>query len=161
VAIIEESSNYSNPISRHMPGPWLEYETLLAEEFIKGRELSVAVLDGEALGAIELRPKRGFYDYEGKYTDGLTDHLMPAPTHASAYESAMDMAARAHTVLGCKGVSRVDFRYDDTEGEPGRLVILEVNTQPGMTPLSLVPEIAGHRGIDFDDLVQKIVEVAL
>lgn len=161
VAIVEEASNYSNPISRDTPGPWVDYDILLAEEFIKGRELSVAVLDGEALGVIELRPKRGFYDYEGKYTDGLTDHLMPAPIHEKAYEDALEMAMRAHRALGCKGVSRVDFRYDDTAGEPGRLVILEVNTQPGMTPLSLVPEIAGHCGISFDDLVQKIVEAAL
>lgn len=161
VAIVEAASNYSNPISRDTPGPWVDYDLLLAEEFIKGRELSVAVLGGEALGVIELRPKRGFYDYDGKYTDGLTDHLMPAPIHEKAYEDALQMAARAHRALGCKGVSRVDFRYDDTAGEPGRLVILEVNTQPGMTPLSLVPEIAGHCGISFDDLVQKIVEAAL
>ncbi|MFZ5609552.1 MAG: D-alanine--D-alanine ligase [Pseudomonadota bacterium] len=157
VAIIAEGANYPNPIAPDVPGPWRDYDQLLAEEFIPGRELSVAVLDGEALGVLELRPSRGFYDYDAKYTAGVTAHFMPAPIHQEAYAEAMAIAAAAHRALGCRGVSRADLRYDDTGGEPGRLVLLEVNTQPGMTPLSIVPEIAAHAGIGFDALVGRIL----
>lgn len=160
VAIVTEGTNYSNPIHPSTPGPWADYDELLAEEFIPGRELSVAVLDGEALGVLELRPKQGFYDYDAKYTEGLTEHFMPAPIHKDIYTQAMDMAAKAHKALGCRGVSRADLRYDDSDGEPGRLVMLEVNTQPGMTPLSIVPEIAAHKGISFEDLVERILNTA-
>jgi D-alanine-D-alanine ligase len=160
VAIVTESANYSNPIHPSTPGPWADYDELLAEEFIPGRELSVAVLDGEALGVLELRPKQGFYDYDAKYTEGLTEHFMPAPIHEGVYAQAMEMSAKAHTALGCRGVSRADLRYDDSNGEPGRLVMLEVNTQPGMTPLSIVPEIAAHKGISFEDLVERILNTA-
>lgn len=160
VAIINGVKNYPHPIQPSIPGPWSDYDMLLAEEFIPGRELSVAVLDGEALGVLELKPKSGFYDYDAKYTDGLTEHFMPAPVHSEITIQAMDLAAKAHVALGCRGVSRADFRYDDTAGEPGRLVMLEVNTQPGMTPLSIVPEIAAHRGIGFEELVERILQTA-
>lgn len=160
VAIVNGTDVYENPIQPATPGPWSDYEMLLAEEFIPGRELSVAVLDGEALGVLELRPKSGFYDYSAKYTDGLTEHFMPAPVHSEITAQAMELAAKAHKALGCRGVSRADFRYDDTNGEPGRLVMLEVNTQPGMTPLSIVPEIAAYRGIGFEDLVDRILQTA-
>ena len=113
-----------------------------------------------ALGAIEIRPEGRFYDYEAKYTDGKAEHLMPAPIHAQAYDMALDIGARAHAALGCRGVSRADLRYDDTRGEPGTLYLLEINTQPGMTPLSLVPEIAAHAGIGFSELVSWMVEDA-
>lgn len=160
VAIVTESSNYGNPISRDSQGPWQEFDELLAEPFIPGRELTVAVYNGEALAVTELQPTQGFYDYEAKYTDGLTRHIVPAPIHPEATREAMEMAVAAHKALGCRGVSRSDFRYDDTQGEPGKLYLLEVNTQPGMTPLSLVPEQAAYRGISFDALVQMLIEEA-
>ena len=139
---------------------WSYGDDALTEVFIPGRELSCAVMDGRALGVVEIRPRSGFYDYEAKYTEGKTDHLMPAPIDARCYDEAMHMSALAHEVLGCRGVSRADLRYDDTAGEPGTLYLLEVNTQPGMTPLSLVPEIAAHQGMDFGALVGWMVEDA-
>ncbi|HEY4545797.1 MAG TPA: D-alanine--D-alanine ligase [Pedomonas sp.] len=160
VAIVTDNSNYGNPISRDSKGPWQEFEELLAEPFIPGRELTVAVHNGEALAVTELQPTQGFYDYDAKYTDGLTRHIVPAPIHPDATREAMEMAVNAHNALGCRGVSRSDFRYDDTAGEPGTLYLLEVNTQPGMTPLSLVPEQAAYRGISFDALVGMLIEEA-
>ena len=159
VAIVTEGSNYGNPIARAAAGPWQTFDHLLAEPFIAGRELTVAVLDGEPLAVTELRPVQGFYDYDAKYTDGLTVHVCPADLPAEVERSALDMAARAHAVLGCRGVSRSDFRWDDSQGEAG-LYLLEVNTQPGMTPLSLVPEQARHRGIDYDALVARLLASA-
>jgi len=160
VAIVTDGCNYGNPISREAKGPWQEFDELLAEPFIPGRELTVSVLNGEALAVTELQPTQGFYDYEAKYTDGLTRHVVPAPIHPDATREAMEMAVNAHNALGCRGVSRADFRYDDTTGEPGTLYLLEVNTQPGMTPLSLVPEQATYRGISFDALVGMLIEEA-
>lgn len=139
---------------------WQFGDDVLVERFIPGRELSVAVMDGEALGVLELRPLSGFYDYDAKYVEGLTEHFMPAPIHAEIYSRAMEQAALAHKMLGCRGISRADFRYDDTDGEPGELVMLEINTQPGMTPLSIVPEIAAHRGHSFEKIVEWMVEDA-
>lgn len=139
---------------------WPFGEQVLVERYIPGREIQVAVMGDRALGAIEIRPRGRFYDYEAKYTDGKAEHFMPAPIHPDAYAEALDIALRAHQSLGCRGVSRADLRYDDTQGEPGRLYLLEINTQPGMTPLSLVPEIAADVGIPFGDLVAWIVENA-
>jgi D-alanine-D-alanine ligase len=133
---------------------------VLVERFIPGRELTVAVMGDRALGVTEIRPRKGFYDYRAKYTEGVADHVVPAQIHAVAYDEAMRIALEAHRTLGCRGVSRADLRYDDTAGEPGRLVLLEVNTQPGMTPLSLVPEQAAHAGIAFPALVAWMVEEA-
>ena len=160
VAIVTDRSNYGNPIACDAEGPWRHFEHLLAEPFIAGRELTVAVLDGEALAVTELNPTQGFYDYDAKYTDGLTVHTCPAKLTADVEAAALDMAKRAHDALGCRGASRSDFRWDDTQGEAG-LYLLEVNTQPGMTPLSLVPEQARYRGIDYDALVARIVASAL
>jgi D-alanine-D-alanine ligase len=160
VAIVTDESNYSKPISRQTPGPWHDFDELLAEPFIPGRELTVAVLGDEALAVTELVPTRGFYDYDAKYTDGLTSHTIPARIHPDAEKEALAMALAAHKALGCKGLTRSDFRYDDTKGEPGTLYLLEVNTQPGMTPLSLAPEQAAYRGLDFDALVQRILDLA-
>lgn len=154
VAIIADDGE---PITSARPGPWQDFATLLVEAYVPGRELSVAVLDDQALGVVELVPEGGFYDYRAKYTDGVTRHVMPAPISAQIEHMAMDAALTAHRLLGCRGVSRSDFRYDDGGGEPGRLALLEINTQPGMTPLSLVPEIAAHVGIGFDDLVARLV----
>ena len=105
-------------------------------------------------------PKSGFYDYDAKYTEGMTEHVCPADIPDEIEEAALAMALKAHRLLGCKGASRADFRWDDEQGEAG-LYLLEINTQPGMTPLSLVPEQARARGIDYADLVERIVEAAL
>ena len=150
VAIVTEGGNYGDPIGRDVEGPWQHFEQLLAEPFIKGRELTVAVLDDEALAVTELQPKSGFYDYDAKYTDGMTEHVCPADMPDEIAEAMLAMALKAHRLLGCKGASRSDFRWDDEQGEDG-LYLLEVNTQPGMTPLSLVPEQARARGIDYAD----------
>jgi D-alanine-D-alanine ligase len=160
VAIVKAGGNYGDPIARGAEGPWLHYERLLAEPFVPGRELTVAVLDDEALAVTELLPKSGFYDYDAKYTDGMTEHVCPADVPGDIADAAMGMALKAHRILGCKGASRADFRWDDAQGEAG-LYLLEVNTQPGMTPLSLVPEQARLRGVDYAALVEKIVEAAL
>jgi D-alanine-D-alanine ligase len=160
VAIVREGGNYGDPIARDVKGPWQEFDKLLAEPFIKGRELTVAVLDDEALAVTELRPKSGFYDYDAKYTEGMTEHVCPADIPDEIRDAALGMALAAHRLLGCRGASRSDFRWDDARGEAG-LYLLEVNTQPGMTPLSLVPEQARARGIDYATLVERIVEAAL
>jgi D-alanine-D-alanine ligase len=139
---------------------WAFGDTALVEPYIPGRELTVAVLGDRALGVTELRPLHGFYDYEAKYTDGKTVHLCPAPVPDSIAQQAMESAVMAHRSLGCRGVTRSDFRYDDTQRSPGDLYLLEVNTQPGMTPLSLVPEQARHAGLSFEDLVSWMVENA-
>jgi D-alanine-D-alanine ligase len=137
-------------------------QQLLVERYIPGRELTVAVMGAGAdetrpLAVTELRPVSGFYDYEAKYTDGKTEHLIPAPVSPEVYDQALSWAATAHRALGCRGVSRSDLRYDDDNEE---LVMLEVNTQPGMTRLSLVPEQAAHTGIAFTQLVDWLVETA-
>jgi D-alanine-D-alanine ligase len=160
IAIVTRDGNYGDPIGRDVVGPWQEFEELLAEPYIRGRELTVAVLGDRALGVTELRTKSGFYDYDAKYTDGLTEHLFPAPIPDEIAEACKAYAVAAHRLLGCKGASRADFRWDDEEGAEG-LFLLEVNTQPGMTPLSLVPEQARHSGMSYEALVQWIVDEAL
>ncbi len=132
----------------------------LVEEFVAGRELTVAVMGDRALAVTEIVASHSFYDYESKYADGGSRHVIPARVHASAYERAMTVAVAAHRALGCRGASRADFRYDDTAGEPGRLVLLEVNTQPGLTPTSLLPEQAAHLGMSFPKLCAWMVENA-
>ena len=140
--------------------PWTFGNEVLVETYIPGREFHVAVMGDEPLGAVEIRPLGRFYDYEAKYTSGKAEHIMPAPLEKDRYDELLQMGLRAHRALGCKGVSRTDFRFDDTEGGPSEFIILETNTQPGMTELSLVPEIAAHSGIAFDDLVRWMVEDA-
>lgn len=143
---------------------WAYGDLVYVERYIPGREIQVAVIgEGdrtEAIGAIEIRTKRKFYDYVAKYTPGESEHVMPAPIHPDAYGDCLQLAAKAHVALACRGVSRADFRYDDTAGEPGGLYLLEVNTQPGMTPTSLVPEIAAHHGMSYVELVRRMVELA-
>jgi len=160
VAIVTDDSNYGNPIGRDVTGPWQEFDELLAEPFIKGRELTTAVLGGKALCVTELKTAQGFYDYAAKYTEGLTQHVCPADIPADIEKLCLDYALRAHQVLGCKGTSRTDFRWDDEQGAAG-LFVLETNTQPGMTPLSLVPEQAKQAGISYEQLVEIIVREAL
>jgi D-alanine-D-alanine ligase len=135
-------------------------QRVLVERFIPGVELTCGVLDGEPLAVTEIRPRDGFYDYRAKYTAGFADHHIPAPVTPTLYRRVMEQALVAHRALGCRGVSRADFRYNPEEGEEQGLYLLEVNTQPGMTPLSLVPEQAAHRGIAFADLVVRLVETA-
>jgi len=160
VAIVTDESNYGHPIRRDVPGPWMEFETLLAEPFIAGKELTVAVLGDEALAVTELKPAQGFYDYDAKYIDGLTVHECPASLPPEIEAACLAHALTAHRVLGCRGTSRSDFRWDPAQGLAG-LFLLEVNTQPGMTPLSLVPEQAKHRGISYEQLVQRLIDMAL
>jgi D-alanine-D-alanine ligase len=160
VAIVTREGNYGDPISPEAKGPWQEFDELLAEPFIRGRELTTAVLAGEALGVTELKPKSGFYDYDAKYTDGLTEHVCPAEIPDEIAEACKRIALESHKLLGCKGTSRSDFRWDDSMGVDG-LFLLEVNTQPGMTPLSLVPEQAKHLGISYPELCQRIVDEAM
>ena len=160
VAIVTAEGNYGNPIGRDVRGPWQEFDELLAEPYVRGRELTMAVLGEEALGVTELRPKSGFYDYDAKYTEGMTDHICPADVPDSIADACKRIAIEAHRLLGCSGCSRADFRWDDERGIDG-LFLLEVNTQPGMTPLSLVPEQARHAGMSYADLVQRIVDEAM
>jgi D-alanine-D-alanine ligase len=160
VAIVTDASNYGNPIGRETRGPWNDFDELLAEPFIRGRELTVAVLGDEALCVTELKPHNDFYDFEAKYTDGVTQHICPAEVPDHIAQAMLDMALTAHRALGCKGASRSDFRWDDEQGEAG-IYLLETNTQPGMTPLSLVPEQARERGISYGELVERLIAEAL
>jgi D-alanine-D-alanine ligase len=160
VAIVTDEGNYGSPIGRDVVGPWQDFPELLAEPYIRGRELTTAVLGGEALLVTELRPKSGFYDFDAKYTEGMTDHICPADIPDEITAACKAIALRSHQLLGCKGASRSDFRWDDMQGIEG-LFLLEVNTQPGMTPLSLVPEQAAKLGIAYAELVERIVEDAL
>jgi len=160
VAIVTDDGNHGDPIARDAAGPWSEFDELLAEPYVRGRELTAAVLGDRALGVTELVPKSGWYDYDAKYTDGMTEHVFPARIPDAIAEACRGLALEAHRLLGCRGASRADFRWDDDRGIDG-LFLLEVNTQPGMTPLSLVPEQARGCGMSYDDLVQAIVDEAL
>ncbi|RDD61294.1 D-alanine--D-alanine ligase [Ferruginivarius sediminum] len=156
VCIVEEGAN-TLPFAEE---DWPFGDEVMVERFVPGRELTVAVMEDRALAVTEIAPKGGFYDYKHKYTGGVTDHIIPARVDPQIYDEAMRLSVKAHRALGCRGVSRADFRYDDTGGEPGVLYLLEVNTQPGMTDLSLVPEQANHAGIDFGELVEWMVQEA-
>ncbi|WP_309621779.1 D-alanine--D-alanine ligase [Novosphingobium sp.] len=160
VAIVTNEGNYGNPISRAAKGPWQEFDSLLAEPYIRGRELTTAVLGDRALLVTELKPKSGFYDFDSKYTEGMTEHICPAEIPDEITQACLDLALRCHRLLGCNGCSRTDFRWDDSQGIEG-LFVLETNTQPGMTPLSLVPEQARHLGIEYGELVEIIIADAL
>ena len=141
---------------------WAYGDTILVEDYIQGQEINVAVLCDKAIGALEIKPlKRRFYDYESKYQDNMTQHIMPANLSATAYQRVLDISIKAHTLIGCKSVSRVEFIYNAKEGENGEFYILEINTHPGMTPLSLVPEVCAYYGITFAQLVDKIAQDAL
>ena len=160
VAIVTADGNCGDPIAPDSAGPWQEFDELLAEPYIRGRELTTAVLGTRALGVTELIPKNGWYDFDAKYTDGLTEHVCPARIPDEIADACKALALEAHRLLGCQGTSRSDFRWDDERGVDG-LFLLEVNTQPGMTPLSLVPEQARHIGMSYAELVQAIVDEAM
>ncbi len=151
VVIVDEGDEFS----ADMDGPWNDADKLMLEKYIPGRELTVSVLGEKALCVTELKPKAGFYDYKAKYQDGMTDHIIPADLTAAQESSLKKMALNAHEILGCRGVSRSDFRMDGED-----IYILETNTQPGMTPLSLLPEQALFMGISFSELVQWMMEDA-
>jgi D-alanine-D-alanine ligase len=138
---------------------WAFGDIVLAERFIPGRELTCAVMGDRALGVIDIVPAARFYDYEAKYAPGGSKHILPAQIAPDVYEEVRRVALAAHRALGCRGVTRADFRYDDRRGPDG-VVCLEVNTQPGMTETSLVPELAAHDGISFGELVKWMVEDA-
>lgn len=157
VEIFKEGNNRRAEVAR----TWRFGRRALAEEYIPGRELTVGVMGDRSLAVTEIIAEAGsFYDYDSKYADGGSRHVIPARVHPDAYTRALDIALAAHRALGCRGASRADFRYDDTAGEPGRLVLLEVNTQPGLTPTSLLPEQAAHLGMDFPRLCAWMVENA-
>ncbi len=156
VDILREGSNRRGEIA----ASWRFGPQALVEEFVPGRELTVGVLDDRALAVTEISSDHAFYDYESKYAAGGSRHVIPARLHAHSAAQAMELAVAAHRALGCRGASRADFRYDDTRGEPGRLVLLEVNTQPGLTPTSLLPEQAAFCGIGFAALCTWMVEHA-
>jgi len=139
---------------------WTFGELVLVEPYIPGKELTCAVMGDQPLGVIEIVPTVKFYDYEAKYAPGGSKHLLPAPIGAEVYREVQQIALSAHRALGCRGVTRADFRYDDGLAGTKGLFCLEVNTQPGMTETSLVPEMAQHAGVSFDELVRWMVEDA-
>lgn len=136
---------------------WTFGDNLMAEEFVPGRELTVGVMGGEPLAVTEIMPSNHFYDYKAKYEIGGSEHTLPAEVSQSVADRALEVSHNAHEILGCRGVTRADFRYDESND---RLVLLEMNTQPGMTPTSLVPEQAAYRGMSFEDLVVWMIEDA-
>ncbi len=156
VEILREGANRRAAVA----AGWRFGPVAMVEEYVPGRELTVGVMGDRALTVTEIDPTAGFYDYEAKYADGGSRHVIPATIHPAVFERAKEVALAAHRALGCRGASRADFRYDDTAGEPGRLVLLEINTQPGLTPTSLLPEQAAHCGMDFAALCAWMVEHA-
>ncbi|MCC3861365.1 D-alanine--D-alanine ligase [Pseudemcibacter aquimaris] len=147
--------DHGDDFHENLEGPWKDTEYLMVEKYIPGRELTVSVMGDKALCITELKPKAGFYDYKAKYQDGMTDHIIPADLSDEQEHDLKDMALKAHKILGCRGVSRSDFRMDGDD-----VYILETNTQPGMTPLSLVPEQAAYLGMSFSELVGWMMEDA-
>ncbi len=155
--VTEEHAHPPQELSRH---DWSFGDRVLAERYVPGKELTCAVMGDKPLDVIEIVPATRFYDYEAKYAPGGSRHLLPAPISPFVYQEVRRLALKAHLALGCRGVSRADFRYDDRRAGTEGLVCLEVNTQPGMTETSLVPELAAHAGLTFDELVRWMVEDA-
>ncbi|MBT07205.1 MAG: D-alanine--D-alanine ligase [Rhodospirillaceae bacterium] len=138
---------------------WSAYDEVLVEEYIPGRELTVLVMNEKSIEVLEIKPKDGFYDFDSKYTPGFTEYIIPARLSQKIRESVLDYAQLAHAALGCSGVTRADFRYDESRGDKG-IKLLEINTQPGLTATSLVPQIAAYAGLSFNSLVDWIVRDA-
>ncbi len=161
VGVIIVQAGRSHPPQEIGREDWAFGDIVLAETFVAGRELTCAVMGDRPLGVIDIVANSGvFYDYDAKYAAGGSTHIYPADLQPNIYQKVQDLALRAHQSLGCRGVSRTDFRYDDTPAGTGALVALEVNTQPGMTATSLVPELAAHAGLSFGELVRWMVEDA-
>ena len=160
VGVFVVTPEHAHPPQELTREDWLYGDQVIVEKYIAGKELTCAIMGEQALGVIEIVPTVRFYDYEAKYAPGGSRHLLPAPVSPFVYQQVRELALGAHKALGCRGVSRADFRFDDRlEGTEG-LVCLEVNTQPGMTETSLVPELASHASISFDELVRWMVEDA-
>ncbi|GGH27449.1 D-alanine--D-alanine ligase [Alsobacter metallidurans] len=161
VGVIIVREDRSHPPQELAREDWDISEMMLVENYVAGRELTCAVMGDKALGVIDIRPATGlFYDYDAKYAKGGSIHVLPAEIKPNIYQQVQELALTAHQALGCRGVSRADFRYDDRPDGTGELVCLEVNTQPGMTETSLVPELAAHAGHSFGELVRWMVEDA-
>ena len=160
VGVFIVRADHEHPPQELTRPDWTFGDMVLVEPFIPGKELTCAVMGEQALGVIEIVATTKFYDYESKYAPGGSKHLLPAPVSPEIYEECRRLAVAAHRALGCRGISRADFRYDDSLSGTKGLACLEVNTQPGMTETSLVPELAAHAGIKFEDLVAWMVEDA-
>jgi D-alanine-D-alanine ligase len=160
VGVFIVRADHKHPPQELTRADWTFGEMVLVEPFIPGKELTCAVMGDHALGVIEIVPATKFYDYEAKYAPGGSKHLLPALVSPEIYEECRRLSLAAHRALGCRGISRADFRYDDTRAGTQALFCLEVNTQPGMTETSLVPEMAAHAGISFEELVRWMVEDA-
>jgi D-alanine-D-alanine ligase len=158
VGVFIVTANHPHPPQELFRDDWAFGDKVMVERYVAGKELTCAVMGDRALDVIEIVPTTRFYDYEAKYAAGGSKHLLPAPVLPNVYQEVRRLAVAAHNALGCRGVSRADFRYDDRGS--GELICLEVNTQPGMTETSLVPELAAYAGITFDELVQWMVEDA-
>jgi D-alanine-D-alanine ligase len=158
VFIVRE--DHKQPPQELTRADWTYGDMMLVEPFIPGKELTCAVMGDKALGVIEIVPATKFYDYEAKYAPGGSRHLLPAPISSEVYEECRRLSLVAHHALSCRGVTRTDFRYDDSKPGLAGLFCLEVNTQPGMTSTSLVPDMAAHAGISFPELVRWMVEDA-
>jgi D-alanine-D-alanine ligase len=159
VLVVREGANA--PPQELTKKDWPHGDQVLVERYIAGRELTCAVIGEKAYDVIEIRAADGgWYDYHAKYAKGGSIHVLPAKLKGNIYQNVQELALTAHRTLGCRGVSRTDLRYDDSPGGTGELVVLEVNTQPGMTETSLVPELAGHAGLKFGELVRWMVEDA-
>ncbi|WP_046863046.1 D-alanine--D-alanine ligase [Microvirga massiliensis] len=161
VGVIIVREERTHPPQEILRDNWAFGDEVLVESYVAGRELTCAVMGDRPLGVIDIRPATGlFYDYDAKYAKGGSIHVLPAEIKPNIYQRVQELALTAHQALGCRGVSRADLRYDDTPEGTGDLVVLEVNTQPGMTETSLVPELAAHAGYTFGELVQWMVEDA-
>ena len=161
VGILIVNADHAHPPQELTRADWAHGDIMLVERFVAGRELTCAVIGEKALDVIDIRAADGgWYDYNAKYAKGGSIHILPANLKENVYHSVQDFTLRAHRALGCRGVSRADFRYDDRPGGTGDLIVLEVNTQPGMTETSLVPELAAYVGLSFGELVRWIVEDA-
>jgi D-alanine-D-alanine ligase len=158
VGVFIVTEQHPHPPQELYRDDWAFGETVMIERYIPGKELTCAVLGDRALDVIEIVPTTQFYDYEAKYAAGGSQHVLPAQILPNVYQEVRRLTLAAHGALGCRGVSRADFRYDDRG--TGNLVCLEINTQPGMTETSLVPELAAYAGITFDELVRWMVEDA-
>lgn len=150
----------SHPPQELLREDWTSGEEMMVERFIPGRELTCAVMGDVALGVTEIVTDRTFFNYEAKYSDGGAVHVLPAQLKPKIYDKVQEFALAAHAALGCRGLTRCDFRYNDAAGEDGELVLLEINTQPGMTEVSLAPEQAAHAGHSYEELCSWLVEDA-
>ena len=161
VGVLFVNADHEHPPQELTRDDWEHGDIMLVERFVAGRELTCGVIGDKALDVIDIRAADGgWYDYHAKYAKGGSIHVLPADLKGNIYQFVQELALRAHRALGCRGVSRADFRYDDRPGGTGELIVMEVNTQPGMTETSLVPELAAHVGLTFGELVRWMVEDA-